>query len=67
MKIKKNTLKMISYYSMANEDGVIPLTVSIGVTGMHSGDARADDALIRADRALYRAKESGRNKVAVEV
>ena len=46
---------------------VIPLTVSIGVAGMRANDANADDALARADRALFRAKECGRNKVAVEV
>jgi diguanylate cyclase (GGDEF)-like protein/PAS domain S-box-containing protein len=44
----------------------IPLTISIGVTEIKAGDASADDALIRADRALYHAKECGRNKVTVE-
>ena len=51
---------------VAQEDSAIPLTVSIGVAGMHAGDASANEAMIRADRALYRAKESGRNMVAVE-
>ena len=52
---------------MAHEDRVIPLTVSIGVAGMKASDASADDALVRADRALFRAKERGRNNVAVEI
>ena len=58
--------KKIAGTPMAHENGVIPLTVSIGVSGMKASDASADDALVRADRALFRAKESGRNKVAVE-
>lgn len=45
----------------------IPLTISIGVTEIKPGDDSADDALTRADRALYRAKECGRNRVTVEV
>ena len=58
--------KTVAGTPMVQEDKVIPLTVSIGVTGMNAGDASADDALIRADRALYRAKECGRNRVAVD-
>ncbi len=45
----------------------IPLTISIGVTEIKPGDVSAGDALTRADRALYRAKECGRNRVTVEV
>jgi len=52
---------------MEHEDKEIPLTVSIGVAGMKASDATADDALVRADRALFRAKECGRNTVAVEI
>ena len=51
---------------VAQADRVIPVTVSIGVAEMDAGDASANDAMMRADRALYRAKESGRNMVAVE-
>lgn len=50
----------------AHEDKTIPLTISIGVTEIKADDASADDALTRADRALYRAKEGGRNRVTVE-
>ena len=59
--------KKVAGTPMAQEDRAIPLTVSIGVTGMKASDTSADDALVRADRALYRAKECGRNKVTVEV
>ncbi|CAM9519006.1 unnamed protein product, partial [Phaeothamnion confervicola] len=45
---------------------VLPMTVSIGVAGMDAADAMAADALARADRALYRAKAQGRNRVVVD-
>jgi diguanylate cyclase (GGDEF)-like protein/PAS domain S-box-containing protein len=44
----------------------IPLTISIGVTEIKVDDSSADDTLMRADRALYRAKELGRNRVTIE-
>lgn len=40
-----------------------PITVSIGMTSYHSDDADIDALLGRADQALYRAKESGRNRI----
>jgi diguanylate cyclase (GGDEF)-like protein/PAS domain S-box-containing protein len=59
--------KKVAETPMVQEDRVIPLTVSIGVAGMKTSDASADDALVRADRALFRAKDCGRNRVAVEI
>lgn len=58
--------KKVAGTPMVQESGAVPITVSIGVTEMKAGDASAADALIRADRALYHAKECGRNKVMVE-
>lgn len=43
----------------------IPVTVSIGVTELWSADERLEDALNRADAALYRAKQAGRNRALV--
>ena len=43
----------------------VSLTVSIGLTQASAGDLRTADVLVRADRALYRAKDSGRNRVCV--
>jgi len=40
------------------------VTISIGISQARSDDAGADDAVRRADEALYRAKEQGRNRVA---
>jgi diguanylate cyclase (GGDEF)-like protein len=42
---------------------VIALTVSIGIAGIYARDMTADAALKRADKALYRAKQAGRNRV----
>jgi diguanylate cyclase (GGDEF)-like protein len=41
----------------------IRITVSIGIAALSPGDPTADAALIRADKALYGAKEAGRNRV----
>lgn len=43
----------------------IALTVSIGVDGMRSTDTGAYQALSRCDKALYVAKERGRNRIEV--
>jgi diguanylate cyclase (GGDEF)-like protein len=41
----------------------IPVTVSIGIAEFDPTDPHPDDILARADVALYKAKESGRNRV----
>ena len=41
------------------------LTVSLGVTVSRSGHDAPSDMLRRADTALYAAKHSGRNRVAI--
>jgi diguanylate cyclase (GGDEF)-like protein len=53
--------------SPVNLDGqLIHSTVSIGVAEAHPEDTSFDDVLRRADRMMYRAKESGRNRVVAE-
>ncbi|HET9906284.1 MAG TPA: GGDEF domain-containing protein [Anaerolineales bacterium] len=53
--------------SPVNLDGVpIYSTVSIGVAEANSEDKSLDDLLRRADQMLYKAKERGKNQVAVE-
>lgn len=42
-------------------DGSYSMTVSIGVAQLLAGET-VDEALVRADRAVYRAKRSGRNR-----
>ncbi|MCC6177156.1 MAG: GGDEF domain-containing protein [Chloroflexi bacterium] len=43
----------------------IRITASIGIAESHPGDADADAVLRRADRALYCAKDHGRDRLAV--
>ncbi len=47
-----------------NAEGTeLTITVSVGVALLRTDDRRLDDALRRADQALYQAKASGRNRV----
>jgi diguanylate cyclase (GGDEF)-like protein/PAS domain S-box-containing protein len=43
--------------------GPISITISIGIADFGPGDITTDSIVARADAALYRAKESGRNRV----
>lgn len=43
--------------------GRLSITASIGVSSFHPSEDRIDPALARADAALYRAKQGGRNRV----
>jgi PleD family two-component response regulator len=45
-------------------DSDFVLTVSVGVTTFRPGE-RVEDALNRADRALYKAKVAGRDRVVI--
>ncbi len=47
------------------ETGEIRCTVSVGVSTFLAGGESLEDLLERADRALYRAKRAGRNRVEV--
>lgn len=47
------------------EDARIRITLSIGVYPLSAADQSVSDALRRVDRALYRAKAQGRNRIEV--
>ena len=59
--------KLIETHPMQTQAGEIPTTVSIGVASVpHSRIASAKELIVAADKALYRAKRSGRNQVQAE-
>jgi len=52
--------------AMETPDGLIPMTLSLGVAALDDvGDAKAETLVRIADAALYRAKNEGRNRVAL--
>jgi len=58
--------EMLAVTPLMHGGRVIGLTVSIGVSDLREGDDNAEAALGRSDRALYRAKAGGRNRVVAE-
>ena len=44
----------------------VSMTVSAGVAGLSGDDEKIDNLLRRADKALYQAKETGRNRTVVD-
>lgn len=55
--------QMVADTPVAHEGKLIQMEVSIGVSAVYVTDANATVALARADRALYIAKQQGRNRV----
>jgi diguanylate cyclase (GGDEF)-like protein/PAS domain S-box-containing protein len=53
--------------NLMHDGKTISLTISVGIAMFDRRDANADAALLRADKALYRAKKNGRDRVEVTV
>jgi len=54
----------IADHRIATDTGVISVTASFGISAFpESGATTAEDLVRRADRALYRAKKTGKNRV----
>ena len=60
----RNTIKNIPFRFKGEQ---ITITISIGATQFKAGDHEAIDAFERADKALYDAKSSGRDKVIINL
>jgi len=64
--IAEKIRKKVANKKIISHDGkIIQFTVSLGVASILPTDKNIEEALNRADEALYNAKESGRNKVVV--
>ena len=57
--------RAVAAVAVRTGQGTIVPTASIGVASLTPDDRSFEQLLIRADRALYRAKESGRDRVVV--
>ena len=55
--------KKIEITPLLDGERSIPITISIGITQIQVEDSSAESVFERADVALYRAKNSGRNRV----
>jgi diguanylate cyclase (GGDEF)-like protein len=49
--------------SLVYDERLIAMTISIGLATKQTTDRTFDQILARADAALYRAKDAGRNRV----
>lgn len=61
----KQLLGTISGLAIETELGLIKITVSIGVSEVGIYDKTPSQILVRADKALYKAKSGGRNQVCI--
>lgn len=62
-KMAEKLREIIANTAVATTDGVVSITISIGVSVVQSDDIDQTAALKRADENLYKAKNAGRNRV----
>jgi len=63
--VSNRILKTISDQPIRTENGILQVTLSMGINPMPSMDKTLHNAIINADKMLYIAKTSGRNKVVI--
>lgn len=62
MVLAERLRKMVAETVVSHEKGSVHITVSIGAVSLSADDKNGDAVLGRADAALYKAKDSGRNQ-----
>lgn len=62
-RLKQNVEEMVT----PAENGEIRITTSIGISSLRKSDSDFEEIVKRADKALYRAKDAGRNKVMIGI
>ncbi|MEA4860774.1 hypothetical protein SDC9_156627 [bioreactor metagenome] len=65
-KICTTLLETARALDISSEGASFSLTISIGVTTFRESDINEQQALKRADKALYRAKEAGRDRCEID-
>lgn len=66
MRLAERLRRAIADNKISLSSGEFSCTVSIGVAMLNSSDTCIEDCLMRADSAMYRAKQNGRNRVEIE-
>jgi diguanylate cyclase (GGDEF)-like protein len=62
--VSKRIVEAVSHTPVTWQHEQIPLSISVGV-GQYGADANPEDITSRSDRALYTAKQSGKNTVRI--
>ena len=66
IRIAEELCRLLEEAPMIVDGNAITMTASFGVATLSLNDTCLTDAIIRADRALYRSKRAGRNRVDLE-
>ncbi len=66
LSVAERLRRAIEAAKIASEAGILTVTISIGVAHAQAADTCVDDVVRRVDRALYRAKRTGRNRVVAD-
>ncbi len=63
IKLAESLRKLVELEVMNSNGKTFSVTISMGISALHDGIVDSKDLLTYADKALYEAKSSGRNKV----
>ena len=66
LRIAQELRRRVEYTPLVVDGQKLPMTASFGVATLSANDTCLTDVIVRADRALYRSKREGRNRVDLE-